>query len=348
MPRANLALDLCVSAKLLFPFSQALAQNPALTREELGHLQILDPDARVPLSQALDMLKFAIERTQDPDLGLKAARYSQPSEYGVLHYAIRSAPTVREAITVTQRFMRLLTDVVDYRLELEAGRAMVRIECKVPLPRAAADYQATITHLLQVGTNAMLVPGLEWWFPHERPADITEYERAFAPASLRFSAPAFGFCFDQEYLERPLPHADANLNQIVSRHAELLLAELPRTRNVTEAVRELIMKELAGGQPTAAQVATRLHMNQRTLARRLQSEGTTFSALFDELRRSLALRYLLRRDLRISEVVFLLGFSEVATFYRAFRRWTGQTPVEYRRAQGGVVRTDGVVSPRAS
>jgi AraC-like DNA-binding protein len=89
-------------------------------------------------------------------------------------------------------------------------------------------------------------------------------------------------------------------------------------------------------------------MNQRTLARRLQSEGTTFSALFDDLRRGLALRYLLRSDLRISEVVFLLGFSEVATFYRAFRRWTGQTPVEYRRSQGGLLRTDRIVSSRAS
>jgi AraC-like DNA-binding protein len=89
-------------------------------------------------------------------------------------------------------------------------------------------------------------------------------------------------------------------------------------------------------------------MNQRTLARRLQSEGTTFSALFDDLRRSLALRYLLRHDLRISEVVFMLGFSEVATFYRAFRRWTGQTPLEYRRSQGGVLRTDRAASTEPS
>ncbi|HVW30291.1 MAG TPA: AraC family transcriptional regulator ligand-binding domain-containing protein [Polyangiaceae bacterium] len=348
MPRTNSVPDICISAKLLLPFTQALSEHPAFTVEELDQIRTLDHDARVPLSQALDMLRFAIEKTEDPDLGLKVARRAHPSDYGVLHYAIRSAPTVREAITAAQRFMRLLTDAIDYRLEVEVGRAMVHIECKAPLPRAAADYQATIAHLLQLGPNAAPVPGLEWWFLHERPADTTEYENTFAPASLRFSAPAFGFCFDQEYLDVPLPNADANLNQIVSRHAELLLAELPRARNVTESVRDLILKELAGGQPTAAQVAMRLRMNQRTLARRLQSEGTTFSALFDDLRRGLALRYLLRRDLRISEVVFLLGFSEVATFYRAFRRWTGQTPVEYRRSQGGLVRTDRGVATGAS
>jgi AraC-like DNA-binding protein len=244
--------------------------------------------------------------------------------------------------------MRLLTDALDYRLELDGDRALVRLDSKVPLPRAAADYQASMTHTLQLGPSAALIPGLEWWFQHDRPSDTSEYERTFAPAAVRFSAPAFGYVFDKSFLKLPLPQADANLNQIVRKHAELLLAELPRTRNLTEAVRELIVKELASGQPTAAQVAVRLRMNQRTLARRLQSEGTTFSALFDDLRRGLALRYLLRSDLRISEVVFLLGFSEVATFYRAFRRWTGQTPVEYRRSQGGLLRTDRIVSSRAS
>src|SRR5581483_3813519 len=83
MQRATAVPDLCISAKLLFPFSQALAEHPAFTRKELSQLTTLDHDARVPLSQALDMLRFAIEKTQDPDLGLKAARRAQPSDYGV-------------------------------------------------------------------------------------------------------------------------------------------------------------------------------------------------------------------------------------------------------------------------
>jgi AraC-like DNA-binding protein len=229
----------------------------------------------------------------------------------------------------------VLSDALDYRLEIDGERALVRLESKVPLSRAAADYHASVTHTTQLVPFAFAVRDVEWWFPHDAPADISEYEKTFGSAKLRFSAPAFAYCFDATLLKAPLPSADANLHLIVRKHAEHLLSELPRSRNLTEAVRELIVQELASGQPTAAQVAIRLRMNQRTLARRLQSEGTTFSALFDELRRGLALRYLLRQDLRISEVVFLLGFSEVATFYRAFRRWTGQTPVEYRRSQGG-------------
>jgi len=348
MRRANQGPDLCISTRLLFPFARVLMDHPAVSVERLDEIRTLDPDARIPLSRAHDLLAQALEKTQDPNLGLKAGRSASPGDYGVLHYAIRSASTIEEAIQAAHRFMRLLTDATDYRLELDGDRAMVRLDSKVPLPRAAADYQASITHTLQLGPSAALIPGLEWWFQHDRPKDTSEYERTFAPAAVRFSAPAFGYVFDKSFLKLPLPQADANLNQIVRKHAELLLAELPRTRNLTETVRDLIVKELASGQPTAAQVAVRLRMNQRTLARRLQSEGTTFSALFDDLRRGLALRYLLRSDLRISEVVFLLGFSEVATFYRAFRRWTGQTPVEYRRSQGGLLRTDRIVSSRAS
>jgi AraC-like DNA-binding protein len=325
-----------------------LLEHPAFNKSELEELLALDPDSRLPVSRAHDLLADAVERTKDPELGLKAGLYANESDYGVMHYAIRSAPTVEEAIRATQRFVRLLTDAMDYRLEVDENRAMVRLDSKVPLPRAAADYQASLTHALQLAPSAAMIPGLEWWFPHDRPNDTSVYERTLAPAGVRFSAPAFGYCFDAAFLKCPLPGADANLHQIVQKHAELLLAELPRSRNLTEAVRELIVKELASGQPTAASIAVRLRMNQRTLARRLQREGTTFSALFDDLRRGLALRYLLRNDTRISEVVFLLGFSEVATFYRAFRRWTGRTPVEYRRSQGAVLRTDRNVSSRAS
>jgi AraC-like DNA-binding protein len=75
-------------------------------------------------------------------------------------------------------------------------------------------------------------------------------------------------------------------------------------------------------------------MSPRTLGRRLAEEGTTFSELLDDLRRQLALRYVGTETHGLSEVAFLLGFSDVAAFYRAFKRWTGRTPLQYRHSQG--------------
>jgi AraC-like DNA-binding protein len=342
MQRTKPGPSYSISTRFLYPFARLLTAHPAFTPEELEEIRALDPDDRIPIARAHEMLGDALQRTGDPELGLKAGRCATSGDYGVLNYVIRSAATVEEGIIASQRYLRLLTDAMEYRLELEGTRVVLRLDSKVPLDRTAVDYQASLTHTTQLVPFAGAIPNLEWWFPHDRPADAGEYQKTFGAAALRFSAPAFAYSFDAAYLKAPLPTADANLNQIVRKHADHLLSELPRSRNLTEAVRELIIQELASGQPTAAQVAVRLRMNQRTLARRLQSEGTTFSALFDDLRRGLALRYLLRNDLRISEVVFLLGFSEVATFYRAFRRWTGQTPVEYRRSQGTTFRHDRV------
>jgi len=85
------------------------------------------------------------------------------------------------------------------------------------------------------------------------------------------------------------------------------------------------------GSPSADHIAARLHMSRRTLARRLEQEGTTFKALLDELRRDLAMRWLVTEDLGVAELGHRLGFCEPAAFHRAFKRWSGKTPGQYRR-----------------
>ena len=115
--------------------------------------------------------------------------------------------------------------------------------------------------------------------------------------------------------------------------AEERVAELPLAAPLTQRVRVTIAAELRGGNPSVECVAQRLHMSRRTLARKLESEGTCFKAILDDLRRGLAQRYLVLDDLGVSEVAALLGFSDSAAFHRAFRRWCNQSPSEYRRAQ---------------
>jgi AraC-like DNA-binding protein len=99
-------------------------------------------------------------------------------------------------------------------------------------------------------------------------------------------------------------------------------------------VRRIIRDRLPLGAPEIADVASELAMSMRTLARRLEAEGTTFRDLVDDARRRLAIEYVGTRDIGFSEVSYRLGFSHVAAFHRAFRRWTGQTPLGYRRLSG--------------
>src|SRR4029077_7331782 len=114
----------------------------------------------------------------------------------------------------------------------------------------------------------------------------------------------------------PLQKADPKLHSVVCRHAEHLLAELPKAESLTEKVRVLIAQELPHVQPSVGHVARLLRMSSRTLGRRLEDEGTTFRSLLDELRRKLAVQYLASPHIALAEVAFLLGFSEVAAFHR--------------------------------
>jgi AraC-like DNA-binding protein len=172
-------------------------------------------------------------------------------------------------------------------------------------------------------------------FTHAQPERIEEYERTFGPGRLRFGAPFNGFSFDRRALELPLQGSDPKLNDLLRKHAELLLAELPKAQSLTEKVRDMIAQQLSGGNPNAERIAHELHISPRTLGRKLEHEGTTFKELLSDMRRRAAIRYVGGHDLGLSEIAFLLGFSQTAAFHRAFKRWTGQTPLEYRRARRG-------------
>ena len=114
-------------------------------------------------------------------------------------------------------------------------------------------------------------------------------------------------------------------------HAQQLIAELPVVDDVSRRVRDVIARELAHGSPTLESVAGQLHMSRRTLARKLEAEATTFGAILDQLRRELALKYLMGSKLVMADIALLLGFSDGTTFYRSFKRWNGCTPAAYRR-----------------
>ena len=113
-----------------------------------------------------------------------------------------------------------------------------------------------------------------------------------------------------------------------------MLAQLSGRGTLAGSVREVTMKKLRQGTPSIFAVAREFQMSSRSLCRKLEREGTTFSALLDDLRRELAERYVGRHETAFADIAFQLRFSHVEGFYRAFKRWTGQTPLKYRRARG--------------
>jgi AraC-like DNA-binding protein len=120
---------------------------------------------------------------------------------------------------------------------------------------------------------------------------------------------------------------------LLDRHAEELLEKFPPRDSLTDQVRSIIANEFRGGDPSLEHVADQLGLTPRTLQRKLQELNTSHNELVDQMRCQLAMRYLREHNMAICEVAYLLGFSESSSFHRAFKRWTGVTPKEFRNNQ---------------
>jgi AraC-like DNA-binding protein len=171
---------------------------------------------------------------------------------------------------------------------------------------------------------------MEVHFAHPEPASITEHLRVFG-APVLFGCPMTAFVIDRELLERQVPAADPRLYGILKRYLDRVLEEMPPEDDLIAAARRSIGELMRDGDPTLARVAKSLAMSPRTLERRLNERGLRFKALVADTRRRFAINYLRDPGHTLTEIAFLLGYSEVSAFNRAFKRWTGQSPMVYRR-----------------
>lgn len=291
----------------------------------------LSPDARIPVPVALSWIEHVVASTGDADLGLHAAQHFERGGYDVVEYAARSCSTWGEALELVLRYVHLLNEAADYGLYVSHGTARLELRSKVPLHRAATDF--TVCGLAAAAarwTCAPTLAGYELWFRHAAPASLAVYAQVFGAARLRFGAPVDALVFDEALLAAPLRSADPNLNALLRRHADTALG-MSEWRSTSSRVRALLAELLPAGIAQGERVARRLEMSRRTLSRQLESEGTTFEAVLEEVRYGLAMQYLTRSDLNVQDIAFLLGYSETAAFSRAFKRWSGRGPSRFRK-----------------
>ncbi|MET0285263.1 MAG: AraC family transcriptional regulator ligand-binding domain-containing protein [Polyangiales bacterium] len=329
----------CYSARLLAPFVGLLREHRQIPEASLSWLASLDPDERVHVSAVNSLLDVALQLTGDPLLGLKATSRLSAGDVGIFDFIMSSARTVRAALEAASRYMRLLNDSAEWKVEVDAGRVVVRLESSVRLAAAAEDFGLVglIRNQSPNWPEGML-DELDVWLAHPPPDDLEPYVELLGAARLHFHSPLTGFGFPERFLELPLRNADARLHDVLCRYGESTLAALPQAESVTEKVRRFVVEQLASGNFSLEDAARRMRMSSRTLGRRLAEEGTTFKQLVDDVRKSVALRLVAGHDLGLSEVALLAGFTETPSFYRAFRRWTAVTPSQYRHAHRGDLR----------
>ena len=316
--------------------------TPGWCLKELLQAVELDPDLlknpenRIPYAKYVALYEYAAKLTGDDCFGLHIAERAVPQMFDLLGYVGMASLTMGEALERMARYYEIWSDGAAY--ELTTGGSRVRLTYKIKDARVRECRHECEASFATPIMLCCKVAGVNWipdevGFHHRRPANTSEHERIFR-VPVFFDQPVNELIFDRSYLDLPLTGGDPGLVSVLDRHAELLLAELPKPERLTDKVRRLLGDNLKGGDLGLGVLTRRLGMTGRTLQRKLREEGTSYQDLVNEVRCEFSKQYLQKSGMAIGEIAYSLGFSETSAFHRAFKRWTGMTPKEYRRRLG--------------
>ena len=291
-----------------------------------------DPDSRIPFAQIVALYEKAAELTGDDEFGLHLGESVALSAFDIVGYCALNSPTLGAAFTRVARYHSIWTDGALFTVESagETSAVVYRyVDTSILDHRHDSEMTlATVTTLCRSIATPDFTPATVE-FQHAAPADISEHQRLF-DCPVRFNAPQNRLFFPTSFLSMPIARADASLCAVLDRHAEELLAKHPPRDSLIDQLRNVMAAEFRGGEPSLERIADHLGLTPRSLQRKLQELGTSYNDVLDQMRRQLAMRYLREPQMAICEVAYLLGFSESSSFHRAFKRWTGLTPKEFR------------------
>jgi AraC-like DNA-binding protein len=291
-----------------------------------------EPGARVPTATWDAIRAEAIRRVGDPCAGLKASRCWHPSNIGALGFAWLASSTLRTALKRLERYGRIVGqagrwELADHGKGLRATLVQTRWD---PETRAlATDMAMSIVFDMCRVNYGDALQALKVTLQRSEPECADSYRR-FYGGEVAFSAEADSFTIDCRDADRLLPSSNKHLAGV---HDGILAEQLARLdrNDVVARCKAVILEQLSSGDISEEEVASALHMSSRTLQRKLEGANTGFSRVLDDLRRELAERYLADPGNTVSEVAFLLGFSQQSSLTRASNRWFGMSPTEYRQ-----------------
>jgi len=321
-----------VSVLLVRPLVAAVGSNGLAAfwgATDLTPQIVSDEDARISAAQFCVAWSEAMRLTGNRQLALAIAGATPPGAFGIVEYVCRSAPTLGEALRQWVRYLNLLDDAVTVGLVREGDRTLLRVERESEAPAPASHelcWALVAKYARELSTVPFRVLAVE--LAHAAPPDPAPY-RAWFDAPVVWNAETTQLVMPSAALDASLQSSDPKLLAILTRAADDLAKQSTDEPLLTAQVKRALREALRSDEAQVDVIAKRLGLTGRSLQRRLKDENTSFQAVREEVRRELAHRYL-DEGLAIAEISFLLGFSEPSAFFRAFKRWTGQTPVESR------------------
>lgn len=305
---------------------RGIATDPVLRKAALTRDALSSIDARLPFENVSRLWEIAATEARDPSFGVHLAEALPLGGYDIIDYLFAASLTVRDGLERLAHYVRLLYDRSNLSLIVEPDVArMVR---RVPVPAPQFDeFSMTLVVMRSRQASAIAWSPQAMTFQHERSHDDDALDRVLG-CPVSFGAGETEMVFAPSILHLPHLHADSGLLAILTRYADTLLP--PSSNQIVALASSTIAHRIRAGLPSLSATASTLSTPVRTLQRRLAEYGTNYSRLLDQVRRDLALQYIGNASLSIAEIALILHFSDTTAFHRAFRRWTGQAPTQYR------------------
>lgn len=293
------------------------------------------PQDRIPIDEFHRMLAFIQAQCPEVRLGLALGMHAQISDAGILGYLSLSCDTLWEMMLRFMRYHRLAYDANDMEINfhddaLEISWGTERIQPTLLQDETLLALFVTVLRQLTTVDHVRL---LSMDLIHVVPDNIASQYQAFFDCPIRFGADKTRLHLPIQSLNTPFQHADPQLILRLEQQAEALMNGLPPVDTFDDELRQVLIRCLHNGEPGLEQVAEAMNLSVRSLQRRLAEQQQTFQTILARTRLALARQYLQDASLSLSDIAFLLGYSEQSAFQRAFKQWTGQTPHQLRQTE---------------
>ncbi len=299
----------------------------------LSRDDLVDPYLTIPVRTVVALIDRARELTREPALGVHVGLQMSASAHGYLGFAAMSAATLGEALRLAVQYAPIRTTALALHLDVTPASAALVVEERADFGSARdVVLLGLLVGLRRIG-DALLGREAKESTIHVQFPEPPYYARVRGIAArISFGQSTHQIVFDASLLDAPLASADPGSLRLARDHCDQLLDSLVSRSRFLERARHLVLRRDAGAR-SFEELAAAVQLSPRTLRRRLADEGVTFTSLLDEERRERAVRLLRSPELSTKDIADRLGYSNVANFMRAFRRWTGQTPANYRSAK---------------